>query len=40
MTTGTIAWQDDMGGLDLTLDPGTALDKQMALIEQAFTTKR
>ncbi len=40
MTTGTIAWQDDMGGLDLTLDPGTALDEQMALIEQAFTTKR
>ena len=40
MTTGTIAWQDDMGGLDLTLDPGTVLDEQMALIEQAFTTKR
>ena len=40
MTMGTIAWQDDMGGLDLTLDPGTALDEQMALIEQAFTTKR
>ena len=39
MTTGTIAWQDDMGGLGLTLDPDTALDEQIALIEQAFTTK-
>ena len=40
MTTGTIAWQDDMGGLDLALDPDTALDEQMALIEQAFTTNK
>jgi len=39
MTTGTIAWQDDMGGLGLTLDPDTALDEQIALIEKAFTTK-
>ena len=39
MTTGTIAWQDDMGGLGLTLDPHTALDDQIALIEKAFTTK-
>jgi len=37
MTTGTIAWQEDMGHLDLTLDPGTELADQMALIEQAFT---
>ena len=40
MTTGTIAWQDDMGGLDLALDPDTALDEQMALIEQAFPTNK
>ena len=39
MTTGTIAWQDDMGGLGLTLDPDTPLDAQITLIEQAFTTK-
>ena len=39
MTTGTIAWQDDMGGLGLTLDPDTPLDAQIMLIEQAFTTK-
>ena len=39
MTTGTIAWQDDMGRLGLTLDPHTALDDQIALIEKAFTTK-
>ena len=39
MTTGTIAWQDDMGGLGLTLDTDTPLDAQIMLIEQAFTTK-
>ena len=39
MTTGTIAWQEDMGHLDLTLEPGTALAQQMELIEQAFTEK-
>jgi len=39
MTTGTIAWQDDMGHLDLTLEPGTGLAEQMGLVEQAFTEK-
>lgn len=37
MTTGTIAWQEDMGHLDLTLEPGTGLATQMGLVEQAFT---
>lgn len=36
MTTGTIAWEEEMGHLDLTLEPGTALADQMALIEQAL----
>ncbi len=36
MTTGTIAWEEEMGNLDLTLEPGTALAAQMALIEQAL----
>ncbi|MEC7238011.1 MAG: DUF1932 domain-containing protein [Pseudomonadota bacterium] len=36
MTTGTIAWEEEMGNLDLTLEPGTALAEQMALIEQAL----
>ena len=36
MTTGTIAWEEEMGNLDLTLVPGTALAAQMALIEQAL----
>ena len=36
MTTGTIAWQDDMGALDLTLAPDAALATQIALIEQAL----
>jgi len=39
MTTGTIAWQDEMGHLDVTLDPGTALAGQMALVEQAYSEK-
>jgi 3-hydroxyisobutyrate dehydrogenase-like beta-hydroxyacid dehydrogenase len=39
MTTGTIAWQDDMGALDLTLAPDAALAEQIALIEQAITSK-
>ena len=39
MTTGTIAWQDDMGHLDLTLEPGTGLADQMELVEQAFADK-
>ena len=39
MTTGTIAWQEDMGHLDLTLEPGTGLADQMALVERAFTDK-
>ena len=39
MTTGTIAWQEDMGHLGLTLEPGTGLADQMALVEQAFTDK-
>jgi 3-hydroxyisobutyrate dehydrogenase-like beta-hydroxyacid dehydrogenase len=37
MTTGTIAWQENMGQLDLTLDPGTRLAEQMALVERAFS---
>ncbi len=36
MTTGTIAWQDDMGALDLTLAPDAALAEQIAFIEQAL----
>ena len=36
MTTGTIAWQDNMGALDLTLAPDAALAEQIALIEQAL----
>jgi len=40
MTTGTIAWQDDMGALDLTLAPDAALAEQIALIEQAITSKK
>ena len=36
MTTGTIAWEEEIGNLDLTLEPGTALAAQMALIEQAL----
>ena len=36
MTTGTIAWEEEMGNLDLKLEPGTALAAQMALIEQAL----
>ena len=36
MTTGTIAWQDDMGALDLTLAPDAPLAEQIAVIEQAF----
>ena len=36
MTTGTIAWQDDMGALDLTLAPDAPLADQIAVIEQAF----
>ena len=39
MTTGTIAWQEDMGHLDLTLEPGTGLAEQMELVEQAFSDK-
>jgi len=35
MTTGTIAWQDDMGALELTLAPDAALAEQIARIEQA-----
>jgi hypothetical protein len=38
MTTGTIAWQDDMGALDVTLAPDTALAEQIAFIEQALET--
>lgn len=38
MTTGTIAWQDDMGALELTLAPDAALADQIAAIEQAFTS--
>jgi len=40
MTTGTIAWQDDMGALDLTLAPDAALADQIALIEQAFNSNK
>ena len=40
MTTGTIAWQDDMGALDLRLAPDAALADQIALIEQAITSKK
>ena len=39
MTTGTIAWQEDIGHLDLTLEPGTGLAEQMELVEQAFSDK-
>lgn len=39
MTTGTISWEEDMGNLDLTLEPGTALAEQMALIENALKAK-
>jgi hypothetical protein len=38
MTTGTIAWQDDMGALDVTLAPDAALAEQIAFIEQALET--
>ena len=38
MTTGTIAWQDDMGALELTLAPDAALADQITAIEQAFTS--
>ena len=38
MTTGTIAWQDDMGALGLTLAPDAALADQIAFIEQAIDT--
>ena len=40
MTTGTIAWQDDMGALDLALSPDTALADQIGLIEQALTSDK
>ena len=39
MTTGTIAWQEEMGHLDLILEPGTGLADQMDLVEQAFSDK-
>ena len=39
MTTGTISWEEEMGNLDLTLEPGTALAEQMALIENALKAK-
>ena len=39
MTTGTIAWQEEIGHLDLTLEPGTGLADQMDLVEQAFSDK-
>ena len=39
MTTGTIAWEEEMGHLDLTLEPGTKLAEQMALIEQALAAQ-
>lgn len=40
MTTGTIAWQDEMGALDLTLAPDAALSDQIALIQQALESKK
>ena len=40
MTTGTIAWQDEMGALDLTLAPDAALADQIALIQQALESRR
>jgi 3-hydroxyisobutyrate dehydrogenase-like beta-hydroxyacid dehydrogenase len=40
MTTGTIAWQDDMGALALALAPDAALADQIAAIEQAFTSDK
>ena len=36
MTTGTISWEEEMGALDLSLDPGTPLAEQLTLIEQAL----
>jgi len=39
MTTGTIAWQQDMGDLDLSLDPDADLDAQMTAIEAAFSSQ-
>ncbi len=36
MTTGTIAWQDDMGALALALAPDAPLAAQIAYIEQAL----
>jgi 3-hydroxyisobutyrate dehydrogenase-like beta-hydroxyacid dehydrogenase len=40
MTSGTIAWQDDMGALALALAPDAALADQIAAIEQAFTSDK
>lgn len=40
MTTGTIAWQDDMGAIDLTLAPDTPLADQIAMIEQALRSDK
>ena len=36
MTTGTISWEEEMGALGLSLDPGTPLAEQLTLIEQAL----
>ena len=39
MTTGTIAWQQDMGDLKLALDPNADLGAQVAAIETAFNAQ-